>query len=142
MNRAIALIQALGQHADRVLATLPQAITDQIQTHMTDATPDITPEFYDDITTEVSKITSQESAAIVAEDNRVTALVDKIKSESPRMIAFVVTNLEKKRSEAVMTRLSAAQRTAVAAHTFRTTYADDDPIQAAVIEAVSAYLHD
>lgn len=130
LEKAVALIQALGDQGGAILDRLPEFVAQQIQDQL-DAEISVTDDLYDELEKEVYVLETQQSAQLVAEDQRIQRIISDLEGESVPMMAFVLQQLDADTADLVMAGLPSAQRDAI-----RGCELQDNPIQ----ETVAAVL--
>lgn len=114
LNKAVALIQALGDQASLILDRLPESVAQQIQDQMDTDIP-ITDDLYDELEKAVYVLETKQSAQLVAEDQRIQRIISELDGESVPIITFLLKQLDVDTADSVIAGLPSAQRDAIRA---------------------------
>jgi hypothetical protein len=130
LEKAVAVIQALGDQGGVILDRLPESVAQQIQDQL-DTEISVTDDLYDELEKEVYVLETQQSAQLVAEDQRIQRIISDLEGESVPMMAFVLQQLDADTANLVMAGLPSAQRDAI-----RGCELQDNPIQETVAAVI------
>ena len=130
VDKAVALIQALGDQGSMILDRLPESIAQKIQDRL-DETISVTDDLYNELEKEVYVLETQQSAQLVAEDQRIQRIIADVDGESVPMIAFLLRQLDPELADSVIAGLPSAQRDAI-----RGCEIQDNPIKETIANAL------
>ncbi len=130
LDKAVALIQALGDQGSMILNRLPESIAQKIHDRL-DETISVSDDLYNELEKEVYILETQRSAQLVAEDQRIQRIISDLEGESVPMIAFLLRQLDPELADSVIAGFPSAQRDAI-----RACEIQDNPIKETIANAL------
>lgn len=136
IDKALAVLKALGDRSARVLEVLPPDMAAELSealVHSSSVIPDVTQPLVNELATKVSVLTSQSDVKDI--DPQVTHIVQSLADESPQLVSFFLSRIDEELRQQVYDQLPFTKRELI-----RSATVESLPIHDQIFERISGSL--